>query len=199
MKNRYSVLDVLRCAAILGVIIIHVTATSLTKTESGTLIEGVILFLNQVSRFAVPAFLFLSGLGLSLSSTNSEMRYFDFLRKRISKILFLYIVWSLVYHVITQKTIIPLTFVQNLFTGGSYYHLYYVPLIIIFYLVYPILNKVGVTRIGLLCSAVVSIVSQVMGQFDGMRFLDNLINPLNWVFTLSSGSGFLKTLITRFR
>lgn len=179
--KRYSVLDALRCAAILGVIIIHITATSLTKAESGTLIEGVILFFNQVSRFSVPAFLFLSGLGLSLSSTNPEMRYFDFLKKRISKILLLYIGWSLVYHVVTLKTIMPLTFARNLITGGSYYHLYYVPLIIIFYLIYPILNKVGATKIGLICSAIVSIGSQVMGQISGMKFLDNLINPLNWV------------------
>ncbi|RIX52629.1 acyltransferase [Paenibacillus nanensis] len=180
MKNRYYALDVMRSVAIIGVLVIHVTATVLPDAAERTWTEGIVLFLNQAFRFAVPAFLFLSGLGLSLSD-NSKLGYFAFLNKRLSKILLLYVLWSIVYHAVSYQSFVPLTFLKELVTGGAYYHLYYMPLIILFYLLYPVLYRIGSTMLGLLGALVLSAASQLIATYAGIPLFGNLLNPLNWL------------------
>ena len=62
MPKRIIEMDILRGLAILGVITGHVAAETLYVK---TTFLGI--FFNQVIRFAVPVYIFLSGLGLGLS------------------------------------------------------------------------------------------------------------------------------------
>lgn len=191
MKNHYYALDVMRSAAIIGVLVIHVTATALPDAAERTWTEGIILLFNQAFRFAVPAFLFLSGLGLSLSD-NAKLGYFAFLKKRLSKILFLYVLWSIMYHAVSYQSFVPLAFIKELITGGAYYHLYYMPLIILFYLLYPVLYRIGSTMPGLLGALVISAASQLVATYAGLSFFGNLLNPLNWLVYFVLGIWFAK-------
>lgn len=87
-------MDILRGLAILSVVIIHISAQPINAGVTGPM-EVFYVILNQVTRFAVPAFLLLSGMGLTISGSGEDS-YFRFLKKRLSKILPLYLfLWHL--------------------------------------------------------------------------------------------------------
>lgn len=92
MGKRYVNFDYLRGLAILAVMTIHVTAPTAVEDVTSAII------LNQTARFGVPVFIFLSGWGLTVSNSYPRAdSYFDFLKKRLSKLLPAYLVWNLVY------------------------------------------------------------------------------------------------------
>lgn len=94
MGTRRMEMDILRGLAILSVVIIHISAQPINAGVTGPM-EVFYVILNQVTRFAVPAFLLLSGMGLTISGSGEDS-YFRFLKKRLSKILPLYLfLWHL--------------------------------------------------------------------------------------------------------
>lgn len=181
MIKRFVELDILRGLAIIGVILIHITAESMNYMEATSISESIMIGINQISRFAVPIFLFLSGFGLTISN-KANQKYFTFLRIRISKIITLYLIWSILYFVLIKQSLNPFLFVKDFLTGGAHYHLYYVPLIIFFYFLYPLLLKIGKSNIGLVMVLLVSILSQIGDQVVHAPFLNNPQNVFNWVF-----------------
>lgn len=130
----------LKGLAILGVIMIHVTA-GFTNINSFNSTSFVLIFLNQVSRFAVPLFVIISGLVLSRKYFyNFNIKYFYY--KRLKKIIPLYLLFSIIY--LLFKVLYGLDFtvtdiIIRLLTGEAEYHLWFIPLIIQLYLLYPIL------------------------------------------------------------
>ena len=183
MKKRYMELDILRGLAIVGVLLIHITA-SLVSSES-----GFSLFINQASRFAVPAFVFLSGLGLTIAK-KLDKGYLPFLKNQISKLLILYVGWSFVYYIISADTFNLSEFFGNLLIGSNHYHLYYVPLIISLYLLYPVLLKIGKSNLGLITSLAVTIVSQVIDLNTDAFIFNEQLNLFSWVFYFVLGIWF---------
>lgn len=181
MKKRYDALDIIRGIAIVAVILIHITSTSLDNVASGSLSEGFILFINQLSRFAVPAFLFLSGLGLTLSNKLNQ-GYFQFLWKQVSKIILLYFIWNIVYYLIVSSSPSLLGFIKSFILGTNYYHLYYVPIIIFFYVTYPLLVKLSKKNLWLIIFLLISVVSQFADVFTGKGAFNDPRNVFNWVF-----------------
>src|SRR5699024_12452122 len=63
MDTRYEKFDILRGFAIIGVVLIHITAPLATDGDVFSII------VNQMSRFAVPVFFFLSGWGLTAAKS----------------------------------------------------------------------------------------------------------------------------------
>lgn len=170
-KNRFIEMDMLRGMAILAVILIHISSG-----ETGTFY----LIINQLSRFAVPIFLFLSGLGLTLSDKLNE-GYFIFLKKRISKVLPLYLLWTIIYSLVTLKeNISALGLVKSVILGNAFYHLYYVPLIIAFYILYPLLKRMARNKVAMIVILLVTIASQLTGWLFDISILKDTRNLLNW-------------------
>lgn len=66
LAKRFGGPDSLRGISVIGVILIHIT--SFTTIENGEVTYALSIFINQLARFAVPAFLILSGWGLSISN-----------------------------------------------------------------------------------------------------------------------------------
>ncbi|MEZ2718766.1 acyltransferase [Niallia circulans] len=191
MNKYYSELDILRGLAIIGVIIIHVTSTSMDYASRDSLLEFSSLFLNQISRFAVPTFFLLSGLGLSISNKNQLSNgYFIFLKKRISKIILLYIGWTLIYFILTSDSLSINILVKNIVFGTGYYHLYYVPLIIICYIIYPLILRMCQSIVGIIFLLVMTLLSQLSNEFFGTLILDNKLNIFNWIFYFGLGIWF---------
>ncbi|GGE23795.1 membrane protein [Marinithermofilum abyssi] len=145
MQRRIQGTDFIKGVAILGVILIHVTAFSLRDTKP--LADGGLFFaLNQLARFSVPVFFMLSGLFLFY-------HYYDkftaahFIKKRFMYILIPYLIWSIVYLIYaweTQPQSTPHTLKRTLvvfLTGQAYYHLYFIVVMTQFYILLPFLIR----------------------------------------------------------
>jgi len=135
-KKQYNpVVDALRIISILAVIFIHTTTRTLQISMSDLQAIPWTLFLNQIFRFAVPLFFMISGFVLELNFHSNES-YLTYLKKRINRIFIPYILWSGIYYffVYTRHTE---NFFQALLGGDASYQLYFIPAILIFYLIFP--------------------------------------------------------------
>jgi probable poly-beta-1,6-N-acetyl-D-glucosamine export protein len=131
-------LDVLRGIGALAVVILHVSADPLIEASLRGRAPLVYLLPNLATRFAVPAFVLLSGLGLSLSR-DQNASYLRFLARRVSKILPAYVVWSLIYSWTMPSapdSASPAGCLRELFTGTASFHLYFVTAILRLYVLY---------------------------------------------------------------
>lgn len=179
-RKRYKELDMLRGIAIIGVLIIHITSPMVRNGDT------IGLLFNQISRFSVPAFLVLSGLGLTLSDSLAD-GYVNFLRKQLTKIILAYVSWSIVYFVFSGPPYSIVSFFKGLFFGSNYYHLYYVPVIIALYVTYPIIVRFSKNSVGLLVVLFVTILSQMADGFTGLNIFNNPLNIFNWLFYFAFG------------
>lgn len=130
--------DVLRFLAILAVVLIHTSARTLESVSYDLLRVPWTLFLNQATRFAVPMFFMISGFVLELNNAH-HTNYWEYIKKRISKILVPYVFWSAIYYLfVYSQNHEP--FPQVLIGGSASYQLYFIPTLIIFYAVYPLIH-----------------------------------------------------------
>ncbi len=132
-------IDILRSLAILGVVLIHTTTTTIQASQNNLIDFSFSLFLNQTFRFAVPMFFIISGYLLELNY-DFHKNIFTYLKKRIVKIIVPYIFWSFLYYSFIFKNQ-PESFITALLNGQAAYHLYFVPALFVFYLIFPILHK----------------------------------------------------------
>ncbi|MFV0423778.1 acyltransferase [Oleidesulfovibrio sp.] len=142
MKKRIFFFDLARCLAATAVIAIHVLAPY--RNELGIISFGewvTAVSINSISRWAVPVFILITG-ALLLSDTRPfNLRYY--IRRRLSKVLIPFIVWSLFYAYLSgwsaqgfDATTVKAVLADSL-SHETYYHLgffyYFIPL----YLVIP--------------------------------------------------------------
>jgi surface polysaccharide O-acyltransferase-like enzyme len=141
MKKEYNLaVDVLRIIAILAVILIHTTTKTLERTQYNIATIPFTLFLNQSAIFAVPLFFLISGFVLELNY--KQLDYFTYFKKRSSKIIVPYLFWALFYYYMYPKAQIPHASLPYLIISGqTSYQLYFIPAIIILYLLFPLLHK----------------------------------------------------------
>ncbi len=143
-------IPLLRAIGIIGVVLIHVAAGFL-QVSSYVDAPGYIIysFINQAARYAVPLFIFVSGFTLFYNYPRWEgFPIREYFQKRLGRILVPYIVWSIIYYIVTLYITLPqgekilasallVTFGKNLLLGSSFYHLYFFLLIIQFYVLFP--------------------------------------------------------------
>jgi|GEM_PF-1136520 len=161
----FDEIEKLRGFGILAVICIHVTANYI-QVRKVDLLNISVMTLRMLSDFAIPLFIFISGLVLSI-------RYYPdlpikrFLTKRLRVVLVPYLVFSLFYlnilgiiiqvirHLLMGSALtfswVRDRFITTLTSSGNLsdillfdpkYHLWFIALILQFYLVYPLLIKV---------------------------------------------------------
>ncbi|MFC4075947.1 acyltransferase [Salinithrix halophila] len=138
-------INFLRGLACLGVLIVHVSATYYYK--NGQVWDEAIIFLNQIGRFGTPAFAVLSGFLLFYPYFQKPFFLSRFTRSKLVKIVSPFMVWGLFYFALSQwihPSSLQLSFSQivKLFgLGQSFYHLYFMSLVIQFYAVFPLLQR----------------------------------------------------------
>ncbi|MEO6094501.1 MAG: acyltransferase [Fibrobacteria bacterium] len=114
--------------------------------------------LDQFTRFTVPLFFFLSGFGLTLQFQGKPVPILRYYRFRLVKILAPFLLWSLITGFRHQEFILSLSWAQDpggtilqflrfLFLDGFDYQYYFVIVIFQFYLAYPLLYKLGRSKI----------------------------------------------------
>lgn len=144
-KEKIESIEILRGIGVLAVIAIHITATCFSyPIDSKThLIYGI---LNKFCGFAVPLFLFISAFVLMKGTKErGTLKIGEFYLKRFKKTVLPYFVWTIIYllYLKFNGTFLgikePKLFIKYFFLGGAYYHLYFMPVIIQLYLVFPII------------------------------------------------------------
>jgi len=181
MNKRYEKFDIFRGIAIIGVILIHITASPVYEGDVFSMV------INQISRFAVPVFIFLSGWGLTISdSLERSDGYWSFLKKRFLGIVPQYLLWNFIYLIYSDiwETSVDLTFAelfQEILLGTIYNHLYFVPVILAFYIAYPLLLKIS-NRWGVLLALFVTLASQLSDVWLTHEYFYMNKNIFNWLF-----------------
>lgn len=140
-KKQYIVaVDALRILSILAVILIHTSTKTLAISSNALQKIPFTLFLNQISRFAVPLFFMISGFVLELNN-HFEESYSTYLKKRLSRIFIPYIFWSAIYYFFVYSKYHSHNFIDSLVQGDASYQLYFIPAILISYLIFPIIHR----------------------------------------------------------
>lgn len=158
-KTKLVEIDFVRAVAILAVLLIHGTSEGIAELKAGSLSHTMYLVLNKLSHFTVPVFVFVSGLVLFYQYYDrwNVKQALQFYRKRITGVLFPYLLWSVFYYVYPQLLSNPSAVVidvpallEDLKWGDTGYHLYFLIIILQFYLLFPLLMTLarGVPWIG---------------------------------------------------
>ena len=145
-KKHFVEIDYLRCFAILAVIAIH-TAAAVTRVENPTEFFAVSLW-NNLSSFAVPLFICISGFVLYLSYNHNAKK--TFYKKRFQRIIPPYLIFTLIYivanifknYVVTGMFQIPScgNIINSFLFATSNEHMWFFLIIIELYLFYPIIS-----------------------------------------------------------
>lgn len=158
-------IDFLKGLAILAVIGLHIIPFFVTAENVSTEKSQNLLVLMNYFRFAVPFFVALSGLALARKYCDRSLQALEFLKKRVIKLLPLYLFWLAVITLIVN--LVPgwagfansFPVWQRVLLGRGEYHLYFVPMIVSLYLLFPLL--LWLTRkLGIL-AAILAILGQV--------------------------------------
>ncbi|MGE5449913.1 MAG: acyltransferase [Methanomassiliicoccales archaeon] len=177
-------IDFIRVAAALAVIAIHVT--------SGYTLSGRLAFaLNQTMRFAVPVFVIISGLVNFLPEVTQKWRPAGaYLRHRLSRVLWPYILWSLVYVGLTNWQAgqsanwgMVGQYLLALLTGTGYVHLYFFPIIIQLYGLYVGLRYWVVKQPApaLIISLLISLICQTLLYLNQVGLIHLPGSPLTYI------------------
>lgn len=175
MKDRLAYYDLLRGLAIIGVVAIH--STGIGYTFNDRIIDfNLTVFWRQIINFSVPMFIAISGFFLANKDTSSTYLYFQFIKKQVPRVLIPYIVWSLGYLCIDflKGATIP-SLIYRFFTFTSSVPFYFIILIIEYYLLLPILQKLATTK-GLIISALISSLSCFLIFY--FRYYTNITLPI---------------------
>lgn len=145
-------LAITRALAILAVLLIHSTSTPVTTLSSDSKLYLFYVFFNISPKFAVPAFIFLSGFVLFYNYIQKDLTkelIIHFYKKRVTQILIPYLFFSIFYYaamqfyvthdlVDTWRSLFSIEFLEKLLLGKAYTHLYYIFIIVQFYLMFPL-------------------------------------------------------------
>ncbi len=144
LPSRLPEFDVLRSLAIIGVVIIHITAPLELYAHNGIFLYYLFVVLHLSQRFCVPVFLIISGFFLSYNP-NYEHNPTLVLKKRLTRIIPPYIIWSIVFYLLDvflgDGNFNLLILLQQIVTGSAVGAYYFVILIIQFYILWWLATK----------------------------------------------------------
>lgn len=160
-----------RGLAILAVLMIHITSVNLTQNGLYSN-DFVKLMLNTISRFAVPTFFVSSGFGLCVTYYKYE-NVKDFYRHRI-KIIPDFIFWSIIFSALTGE-IFSVKGIIKLLIGKSFYHMYFIPALLICYLIFPFIYRYFNTTKKLIVLILLGLVFQSLRYVGVNLFFPELI------------------------
>ncbi len=146
---RLPELEALRGIAIAAVVGLHVSFGFLLAAPAGSTAAAATLVVHLLTTFATPLFVALSLAGLSLGyadTTGTARDSGSFFARRAWRILPPYVFWTVLTLLRNSPTALghPTTLGWHLVTGSASYHLYFVPLICAYYLLWPLLSPLAI-------------------------------------------------------
>ncbi|WNB92304.1 acyltransferase [Bacillus sp. NEB1478] len=201
-KEYFNEIHFLRAFACIGVLFVHISATYFT--QAGEVFNSFTYFFNQIGRFGTPTFAVISGFLLFNQVNKKGFHFKKFAVSRTTKIIMPFVIWSIFYQFVTVFLVgaklpeDPKVLLYNFTMGESFYHLYFMAIVVQFYFIFPILqfirNGYG-WWIGLLVSAAVSLYFSNVTEvpiFTGIleRVIIDKVFLLHWIFYFIFG-GFM--------
>lgn len=184
-EKRIVFLDILRILAAFSIVLLHVSGPYWSSGDVGSLDWKLFTIYNGSVRWAVPAFVMISGslmLGRNLSLKQIYHKY-------LPRILIAYFFWSFAYCMLdTVKYHYDLITIAEVFISGPF-HLWFLPMMAGLYLVIPFLDRIISSRslskyflgmslfFAVLLPWVVTFAGKLPGNIGGS--LQALINNLN--------------------
>ena len=188
MKERLTEIEYLRAIACFSVILVHITAGYLFLDTTGTVSKILLLILNRALTYVVPAFIFISGLVLSYNYQDKTVDYFKFIKKRIKNIAVPYFCWTAIFYLIfIQQRIYKVSFaffLEKLFLGDMVYHLYFVVIIIQFYLLFGVFNRLFKKYNPLFLLVLMVILNVLFMKYVYFRYVDRFFMQYLCFFAL---------------
>lgn len=194
-RERVLAYDILRVFAAATVVSIHVFAAYIATAGPLALLDPVNVF-DQGLHYAVPLFTFLSG-ALSWGAVwgGGSGRYLRFLQKRWMAVGLPYVAWAALFYFLRPFFGYPpladgvlgkvREFLMLTISGTGWYHLYFMPMILVLYLLTPLasraVHKAPELFLGGFLFFVLYITPLVMARYHGMaihRTLDPWIGAL---------------------
>lgn len=135
--------NIIRGLAILAVLLLHIFPY-LKGIYHGSY-QLFFVLVDQMARFCVPAFFMLSGYGLALKYQKRKINYVPYILERLSKLLPLYFLWSIASILIVSSIPAwsfgnqPASIVTQLLLGQADYQLYFLPVLVQLYVLFPLL------------------------------------------------------------
>ncbi|MCL4390324.1 MAG: acyltransferase [Patescibacteria group bacterium] len=188
-------IDILKATAIIAVVLIHVSAAYMAHGY-----DLINLTVNQAARFAVPVFVALSSFGLAGKYLATKLELKDFFVRRALRLLPWFFFWEVIIfvtvtYVLRQSWILydGLPLWKIFILGKADYHLYFVPMIFVLYLFFPILLQFikRFPKLTLLAAFLFQIYWywQITTQTELLSNRNNVwtdqmqyLNPLTWIF-----------------
>lgn len=148
VATAFPELDALRGVAIIAVSGLHVSFGFLTAAPPGSPAAWSALVVHLLMGYGVPLFVALSLAGLALGYERPSglgADYRTFLARRARRVLPAYVFWTLLTVLRNDPTLLghPDVTTRLLVTGSAAYHLYFVPLICEYYLLWPVLSQLA--------------------------------------------------------
>ncbi|OEU41369.1 hypothetical protein BGV40_15325 [Methanosarcina sp. Ant1] len=139
-QNWFAEINYLRAVAIIAVLIIHTTDDT-AAVKKLTELTFSLMYIEELVRFAVPMFVFVSGFVL-YNKYKSELPMKEFYKKRFMAILIPYLIFSIIYDIVNAHLglfpIITLnSVITSIFNFNASGHFWYFQLILTFYIFYP--------------------------------------------------------------
>jgi surface polysaccharide O-acyltransferase-like enzyme len=201
-REYFNEIHFLRAFACIGVLFVHVSGAY--YTEAGEVFNWFTYFFNQIGRFGTPTFAVISGFLLFNQVNKRGFMFKKFVVSRTSKIIMPFLIWSIFYQIVTLLLMDgalpsdPKVLVYNFITGESFYHLYFMAIVVQFYLMFPMLQLIRNSYgwwISLFVSAALSLyfsnatdLPLVSGILE--RVLLDKVFLLHWIFYFVFG-GFM--------
>lgn len=140
MRKRY--IDIIRIIAVIGVIVIHVSAQNFYTVKYTSYEWNIFNIYDSLVRFVVPILFMISG-ALFLDD-NKKIDIKQLYKKNILRLFTAYIFWSIFYAFFNTIVILnkPIVFneIIKLIVKPSY-HLWFVPVLICIYILLPFIKK----------------------------------------------------------
>lgn len=193
-RERIGELDVLRALAFLAVVLQHSLGVYIRSADVQLSESTMLGMMFNLSKFAVPAFVFITGLTL-FYNYYERVDYPRFIWKRAVEILLPYALWCFVYEVYLHDWHLPaltadwaVDFGRNVLLGSEYYHLWFISMTFQFYLLYPLLlwlfkqaRRLTKTRAGMV--AMIALLLAAYGWlmwFTIYRIGGGHVHPTSW-------------------
>ena len=172
-KSELSLMNVILC---LLVIFIHCASTPVSIADKASWQFGVIVVLQRLAYFAVPGFIFLSGLKFSLTSDKAEFSYFRYIAGRIKRVWIPYAIAAAVYfaYFVWAHYMQPSAgeFLRMLLDGKMSSHFYFVVVIMQFYLLAPLWKKIAQKLDEPIWAAAAMSIALLVGMIFGQYLTD---------------------------
>lgn len=147
--TRLDALDVVRAVAAIAVVLIHTSAGVLFRVPPGTRAYELAGLINQFARFAVPAFVLMTGAGLFYNyGHRPEFAWPQYYLRRAKSLGLPYLFWSAIYfgyfrwmqgdysHLFSGLASV-------LVSAGAVYTFYFFPIILPFYVLFPLVRPLA--------------------------------------------------------